>query len=367
MRKTVNMLRRLSEYKGVIAHFVAWGIYFCAPFFIMPFTELEMTDRDRLGFIIPPLSVMFVFYANYLVYINRFLMRKHSVVFALCNILTIAVAMCVVSVTLGMPEGPQMMPPPDGFGPGAPPEKPPFGFRLKPVMENVIIYILAIGIGTAIRMTEKWQAAEQAGRELEHERVIAELQSLKNQLNPHFLFNTLNNIYSFIRTDAAQAQRTMEEFCQLLRYVLYECDKPTVKLSDELGFVGNYIELMRVRKPQDTKLTISLPENIPDCEIAPCLFIMLIENAFKHGARNHPDSMISIRIRIEDGKLICEIENSCMAGNIDNPESSNGIGLENLRRRLMLLYPDSHSLECGRYGDNYRAYLCIDLWHQLSV
>ncbi len=362
------MIEWLSKYKTAVAHMVAWVIYFCAPFFILPFTRLEMTDGDRMGLVIPPLFVMAVFYANYFIYVNRFLIRKRLTAFTVCNVLTIAAAMYAVHFVMNMLHGPQMMPMPDRFGPGSPagplpgpPPGPPFG----PYLRNIIIYVLAVGVGTALRMTEQWYKAEQTRRDLEHERSVAELQSLKNQLNPHFLFNTLNNIYSFIRTDADLAQRTMDELCQLLRYVLYECDRPTVKLSEELRFVGNYIELMRVRMPQNARLSVSLPEDIPDYDVAPCLFIMLIENAFKHGGRNHPDSMISINIRIEDKKLISEIENSCFPENIENAANSNGVGLDNLRRRLMLLYPERHSFECGRYGNVYRAYLCIDMQRQI--
>ncbi len=366
------MLECLSKHRAFAAHTAAWCIYLCAPFFIMSFTQFEITDGNWYGLLIPPLFVMLVFYANYLVYVNRFLMRKQLTGFILCNIITVAAAMLSLHFIMNMLNGPQMMmPPPDNMPPAPPRPGPPPGLPPRPLFglrfSDIIIYVLAVGVGTAIRMTEKWYKSEQTRKELEHERAIAELQSLKNQLNPHFLFNTLNNIYSFIRTDAAQAQRTMDELCQLLRYVLYECDKHTVKLSDELDFVGNYIELMRVRMPQNAKLTISWPEAIPDYDIAPCLFIMLIENAFKHGARNHPDSMISIGIKIEDGKLIGKIENSCTPESFENEEISNGIGLENLHRRLNLLYPGHYSLECGRDGNIYRAYLYIDLQYQLSV
>ncbi len=371
------MFRIKPEYQAAIVHLAAWSIYICAPFFIMPYTQLEMTDGDRWGMVIPSLFVMLVFYANYFVYVKRFLVYGQVWGFIICNILTVIAALFTLHYIMDMVHGPRMMmppPPPDSMKmtppPGPLPELP-SGFHRRqfpiPHLRDAIIYVLAIGIGTAIRMTGKWYSAERVRKELEHERTVAELQNLKSQLNPHFLFNTLNNIYSFIGTDTVQAQKTMDELCQLLRHVLYECDKPTVRLSEELHFVSNYIELMRVRISEKVRLEVSLPEEVPDCSIAPCLYIMLIENAFKHGARNHPDSMISISIRIEEGKLISEIQNRCVSEYIESPETSGGVGLENLRRRLELLYPGHYSLECGRQGNLYRSFLCLDLQCQQQV
>ena len=117
-------------------------------------------------------------------------------------------------------------------------------------LRNAMRYRLVVGVSVAIRMTRQWYRAENIRKDLERSRSEAELQNLKSQLNPHFLFNTLNNIYSLIQFDPDRAQQTVHDLSRLLRYVLYDSSRPTVPLKAEMDFLGNYIELMRIRLPR---------------------------------------------------------------------------------------------------------------------
>ena len=191
-------------------------------------------------------------------------------------------------------------------------------------------------------------------------RHVAELQNLKSQLNPHFLFNTLNNIYSLIQLDPDRAQQTVHDLSRLLRYVLYDSSRPTVPLKAEMDFLGNYIELMRIRLPRHVRLDVSLPENPSHTLVAPLLFISLVENAFKHGVSNDRPSFIDIDIREEEGVLACRIENSFFPKS-GADRSGSGIGLANLCRRLEMIYPGRYEMKYGQHGDTYETLLRINL------
>ena len=190
---------------------------------------------------------------------------------------------------------------------------------------NAALYLLVVGAGVAIRMTGGWYKAEAARQELEHSRTQAELQNLKSQLNPHFLFNTLNNIYSLIQIDADRAQQAVHDLSRMLRYVLYESSCPTVPLAAEVEFLRDYIELMRIRLPRHVEVGVSLPEEPSPTPVAPLLFISLIENAFKHGTSNDRPSFIRIEIHERGGELVCCIRNSCFPKTASD-RSGSGIG-----------------------------------------
>mgnify|MGYP000074361945 CR=1 FL=1 len=202
-----------------------------------------------------------------------------------------------------------------------------------------------------------------ARQELEHSRTQAELQNLKSQLNPHFLFNTLNNIYSLIQIDADRAQQAVHDLSRMLRYVLYESSCPTVPLAAEVEFLRDYIELMRIRLPRHVEVGVSLPEEPSPTPVAPLLFISLIENAFKHGTSNDRPSFIRIDIHERGGELVCCIRNSCFPKTASD-RSGSGIGLKNLSKRLEMIYPQRHTFEYGERGGTYTASLRIKLHEQ---
>ena len=211
-------------------------------------------------------------------------------------------------------------------------------------------------------MTNSWYKVQSDKTALEKERAEAELKNLKSQLNPHFLFNTLNNIYSLISFSPERAQGAVHELSKLLRYVLYENNQHFVPLEKELDFLRNYIELMRIRLPEQVKLETRIESGeASSALIAPLLFISLIENAFKHGVSYSNPSFIHIQIMAADRyNLTCEITNSFFPKS-DQDKSGSGIGLSNLRKRLELLYPGRYVLECGQEGSLFRAVLRLTL------
>ena len=213
---------------------------------------------------------------------------------------------------------------------------------------------MAIGIALSIRYVMRQQERKQ-------KEVEAELAWLKNQINPHFLFNTLNNISSLAQIDGDETQEAIMQLSDLLRYVMYETNKPKVPISGEVEFMKNYIELMKLRCNEMTTVTSQFSVFSSQLEVAPLLFISLIENAFKHGMNSNAPATIDISLTQEGDNLVFNCDNT------NNPKptkdrSGSGIGLDNTRRRLDLLYPGCYTWEQAITPENiYHVKITIRL------
>lgn len=338
---------------GGIIHMVAWGILLGLPFFFTGREAQEVTVVSYVRSVLVPLSFMMVFYVNYFLLVDRYLFSRHGWKFFLSNVVLIAAAMTMVHLCM------QVLPPPEMHRPPRPPRgfEQIFGF----IFVNVVLYTLVAGLSVAIKMTDGWYRVESMRRELEKSRTEAELQNLKSQLNPHFLFNTLNNIYSLIAFSPERAQEAVHDLSRLLRYVLYDSSQPLVPLEKELDFIRNYVELMRIRLPEHVELTTDISAALPNATIAPLLFISLIENAFKHGVSNNKPSYIRLEIRQKGDQILCNLRNSYFPKDAEQDKSGSGIGIRNLRKRLNLIYPNRHLFSCGVDGKYYYSILQITI------
>lgn len=234
-------------------------------------------------------------------------------------------------------------------------------FRLMFVSSLVrdgVMVILTVALAVALRLSDHWSALERRRRDMADEQRASELRNLKSQLNPHFLFNTLNSIYALIEVAPKEAQSAVHELSQMLRYMLYETPS-RVSLRQETDFSRNYISLMELRMPPglvDTKIDI---DSMADASIAPLLFISLIENAFKHGNTGNQSDRITIDISARDGVITCRTNNHFNSNTVVDRQG--GIGIANLRRRLLLIYGNDASLTTTISGDRYTASLVINL------
>jgi len=194
---------------------------------------------------------------------------------------------------------------------------------------------------------------------LKNEKAKTELMHLKSQVNPHFFFNMLNNLYGLVGKDSKKAQELILKLSDMMRYSIYDGEKDTVLLSEELTYLENYIELhkMRYHKAIDIQFNIDIKDN--DYEISPLLFIILLENAFKHGVENlREHAFIRIHLEAHNNIVNFEIENNFEV-NEENQEA--GIGLKNLKRRLELVYPKNYNLTISKTNNIYNAKLNITL------
>ena len=224
----------------------------------------------------------------------------------------------------------------------------------------VFMSALLAGIALLAHHVYRSQSIKRQLKEEQQKRTEAELEWLKNQLNPHFLFNTLNNISSLVQIDADKAQDAIAQLSDLLRYAMYETNKKTVPISGEVEFMRNYIALMRLRCNEKTEVRSQFTVHSSELEIAPLLFISLIENAFKHGVSSNRDSRIDIALTADEHLLTFTCENTNFPKS-DTDRSGSGIGLENTRRRLDLIYQNRYTWEQTLEDNIYKVKITIEL------
>ena len=353
-----------------LLHIAIWAVLFGMPFF-SPRPGQPLHGGVNYARFIPTLvSFIVVFYVNYFLLIRKYLYDRRFGVFILWNVILVAAASILVHLTYRfvypMPQVPAgMNVPPSPRGPRGPlgfpgPERPRQMLdTMSFITRNTMIYFAIICVAIAVKMTDRWYRDESKRQQLEKASAEAELAALKSQVNPHFLFNTLNNIYSLIPIDQDKAQEAVHDLSGLMRHILYESESPTVSLSSETAFLKDYIKLMGMRCSPDVRIDVNLPEDGTDRQVAPMLFLPLVENAFKHGISPDGESFIKIDLHEEGEYVSCLVENSYHPKD-GSDRSGSGIGIKNLCRRLDMLYPGNYSFEHGKVQNVFRCLLKID-------
>lgn len=328
-----NQNYRLLE---IFIHVFCWILFFGFPIIMAQSESGSINWSAFLRFIIVPASLFSIFYINYFILIPKLLFEEHKKKFLISNLIIIIAFSVVIRWWNEM----HIQPPPPEMIRHNPPSKIIF------IIRDVASMIFSAGLSVAIRLSIRWNETEAARREAVKSMTEAELRNLRNQLNPHFLLNTLNNIYALIAIDSDKAQQAVQELSKLLRYVLYDNQSMYVPLKKEIDFIKNYIELMRIRVSEDVTIetVFKIKEN-SQTPVAPLIFISLIENAFKHGISPTENSFIKINIEEDDNKIICNIQNSNHPKNVTD-KSGSGIGLEQVGKRLQLLYPGQYKWKC---------------------
>lgn len=380
-------------------HVLAWVFLFIVPSYL-----LYLDSHDNLNiFAITTVQVTLyaiIFYTNYLWLIPAFFFRKKRILYFCLSALAIVLTIMIMEFTLDRviperrikklrteamdpPRGEPAPPPAEGFrqplpppgpGPGLrsrPVDRPPLEFRRSarpdgpkkvwPIYNYLITSIILTGFSIGLRYSDKVAQHEKQQKEAEKEKLNTELALLKNQINPHFFFNTLNNIYSLVQINVEDGQKAILQLSKLMRYLLYETEKGMVPLSMEIDFMKSYIDLMKLRLSGKVDLNIGFPENYPDPEIPPLIFLPFIENAFKHGISYKNPSFIHIGLAAGDTWIDFRCDNSIAANSDNLLKTESGIGLENVRKRLALLYPARHNLQISDAGAAFEVRLHIDL------
>lgn len=217
------------------------------------------------------------------------------------------------------------------------------------------------GIAAAIKLMKYWYVKEQRNLQLQKENAESQLQLLKAQVHPHFLFNTLNNIYSYTQDTSPAASRLVTRLSDLLRFVLYEGSQPLVLLDRELKMIQDYISLEKVRYSNKLELDIQVPQKTNNLYIAPLLLLPLVENCFKHGTSNVLEQpWVSLHITLNETEMHMKLLNG-KADRKQEKNNSTGIGIQNVKKRLALLYPGKHSLLITNEEDVFIVNLKIQL------
>jgi two-component system LytT family sensor kinase len=225
-------------------------------------------------------------------------------------------------------------------------------------LSTIFTSLTFLFFSSVLKFTVDWFLNERIQRDLENQRLSAELAFLKSQINPHFLFNSLNSIYSLAYQRSETTPEAILKLSEIMRYMLYECNDNKVGLDKELQYLQNYIDLQKIRFGNKAFIDFKITGKVENQQIVPLLLIAFIENAFKHGAANIPRSPIRLVVDIDDAHLHFFIQNK---KHTNNRDAVGGIGLNNVKRRLDLLYPGKYNLDIRDETDTYTVELSLIL------
>lgn len=328
----------------------------CAFLYLSPLTYLRgtgVTLKLYLMYCVQPTFLMIVFYLNYFYLAPKlFVAGKHRY-----DLLINAVLITILGLSLhewmeytNSLYMPNMRRHPDALDSIA--------FTLR---DSANLAVFAVG-ATALAVARRWVTSDQKLKESEAARAKAELHNLRSQINPHFLLNTLNNIYALTAFDTKRAQEAIMQLSRLLRHMLYDNQESFVSIRDEILFLENYVSLMKIRLSDTVDVTFDTSYESTDIKIAPLLFISLIENAFKHGISPTEPSYIHIQLNATQQQVTFRITNSYHPKTSED-HSGHGIGLQQVQRRLDLAYPEHYIWEKAVSKDNkeYQSTIIIHL------
>jgi sensor histidine kinase YesM len=318
-----------------------WALVFSIPYFNeriygqVNWNEIVKNWIHVIGYLV-------IFLVNVYILVPQFLLtKKYLLYFVLVSVLILLVITLNMLPELFLPaQGNFELNPVFKSGINPPMHKLPFMV----IADNIIISILTLGASTTIKLMSKWLNEEKLRKDIEKEQLKTNLALLKHQVSPHFFMNTLNNIHTLIEIDTEKAQDAVERLSTLMRYLLYDSAQNTIELKKEIEFIHSFISLMQLRHSDEVEIKTMIPEHIPDTKIPPMLFITLIENAFKHGVSYPLKSFIHFELKFEKTSLNCIIKNSKNKNTAKKHGEYPGIGLDNIKNSLQLLYEDNFEL-----------------------
>lgn len=224
---------------------------------------------------------------------------------------------------------------------------------------GIMVMAFIMLITTLLNLSYRWFSQLSRIKQIENDRLQLELSLLRNQINPHFFFNTLNNLYALSLEKSDQTPEVILKLSEMMRYTIYDCKEPTVPITSEIAYLDNFIALQEMRHHQRGK--ISFEKNITHkrLQIAPMVLIVFLENAFKHGFDLlEKDAFLNSNLTVKEQQVFFSVENNF---NPDDQKDSGGIGLENVKRRLSLIYPNTHELQITQTETVFRVELTLQI------
>lgn len=327
-----------------LTHIASWAVVFIMPALIF-ISEGNQRFEEALYRSLASLPfLMLLFYLCYFWLIDKLWFKKRYFFFVL---VVVGLIFCVsyskyeLFSYFDLHKGKRHMPPFHAF-----------------VYFDFLSNLLPVVFAMAIRYAQRNFSLEIAQKEAQAHKLQADLTQLRYQLQPHFFFNALNNIYSLIAFDPQKAQESVHSLSKLMRHFMQNSDQKQISLAEEVDFLQQYISLMQLRLTDKTTVQVDFPKQVPQLTIAPLLFISLVENAFKHGVSATATTTLSFSLKVEGNTVIFRSENT----KIPTQESlySSGIGIDNLKKRLTLLYPERHQYTIEEKEGKYIAQLTID-------
>ncbi len=326
--------------KQFFIHFLVWFL------FIAAVTLQLYLDKNQIPkqFLIRIWIGIFLFYINYLILVPKLLLKRKLFLYILVATLLVT-GVTYIHQQLNLP------------------------FYYDNIQKqgrirityaiSVLFNSVLIVIGAISKMYFEWNKSEAQKKRIEAQKKSSELKALKNQVNPHFLFNSLNSIYSLTVKQSKEASASVIMLSELMRYMLYETDKKWVLLENELSYIENYVNLQRLRIANNENVKLTIKGEIRDQKISPLLLISFIENAFKYGTDISGKTNINITIEIQDNFLEFKCENSI--GHKKKHTDNSGIGLQNTKEQLELIFPNKYELFLDENRNKFTVHLKLNL------
>ena len=354
----------------VFLHLAGCVIFLALPFLFSPeslslhsYLTNPPTQRDIIAYIL----LLGVFYTNYYLLIPRFYFLRKYILFIGCNLLCFALLLSLPALLLPRRQDsfqtdnhsfPSAFQDPPGDAPGSPPpadfHRPPPGSR-PPFRvlngEHFFIFLVVLFLALLLKIRDRWIRAEE-------EKLHSELAYLKAQINPHFLFNTLNSIYAMALSRSDQTAGAIVRLSSMMRYVLVEAGRDKVSLEQEITYLTDYIQLQQIRFEGSLQLRLEVNGRRENRQIVPLLLIPFVENAFKYGVNPEEPSPVGIRIDIGEHELHLHVSNKKVAIH-HPPATQGGLGIGNTRQRLQMLYPGKHTLIIEDGNDSFTVSLTL--------
>jgi len=322
--------------------------------------------------------LMLVFFTNTYVLVPKLLfLKKYIRYISITLVFTISFVGLGVWLQQSFRAQNQKQMPAMEIGPGLPPMElsqsmpAPLGYKMnnehvqKPILlifvDYLIIALLVVAAGSTLRILTRWIKEEERRKDIEKIQLRTELELLRHQVNPHFLMNTLNNIHALVDIDIEKSKDAIIRLSTLMRYLLYDSSKGKTSLLKELDFIDSYIMLMQLRYSEKVEIRTEIQENLPDTQIPSMLFISFIENAFKHGVSYRQNSFVHFRMKKVGNSLLCTVRNSKHEKPAKEKNPYSGIGMNNVKRSLELLYQNNYTLNINETNTTFEVTLSIPI------
>jgi sensor histidine kinase YesM len=356
---------KLTGKYSILIQVVAWMMYFIIPFLMMPnFGHISSNGFKFLLLHSLQLNLFSVvlFYVNFLYLVPRLLFTNQIKKYILV-LLVLLFSQFLMNYTLDLYFLPKMQFPkvPSNTFNGIAPPKMPNGFFKPQLIGTLFSFFLITILSTLMALFLERIKNYEEKKQIQFEKTAAELSALKLQISPHFLFNTLNNIRWLARKKSDLTEDAIVKLATLLRYIIYQANEQKVALVLEINNLKDFIGLQEMRIGNNTSVSFEVSGLVEDYEIEPLLFIPFVENAFKYGVSDTADSEIQIVIKLVANVLIFKVSNSIFRNqDFENLENT-GLGIENVRQRLSLLYPHAHTLNISENDHKFTVSLRIEL------
>ena len=338
----------------VLFHITGWILLYLLPPLI---TQSEIKLPENFGDLLNWILVIVFFYINYLWLVPNYLNKSKFLIYFVTIFLMLSTCYyATVSYTShkykveDLERKAQNQP---GLQHHRPPQ-----FR---GYFSALFCLTILALSTSIRVTEGWYSSEKQKKEMENQKLGAELSLLKSQINPHFFFNTLNSIYSLAIVKSSRTPEAVLKLSELMRYIIYDTERKLVPLSKEVEYIANYIELQRLRLPDEVKVKLKTDLGDADAFIEPLLLLPFVENAFKHGVDVEKGGTILIDIKLTGNELKLHVVNPLVNEVNSIVDKHRGIGVNNTLKRLKLLYQDNYTFTAGPVKKNYVVDLVVKI------